>query len=66
MIEVIKKFSSIIKSYEVIQYDIEPIGYRFKIEIEFINDSKLSVKDYLFSGIRKYSYHWHDNRRHNF
>jgi len=61
MRNVIEKFSSIIKRYDVIAWDSELTSYRFKAKIIFIDDSQLSIKDYVFAtNERKYAYHWQD------
>ncbi|CAN2041103.1 hypothetical protein GMMP15_20004 [Candidatus Magnetomoraceae bacterium gMMP-15] len=61
MKDIIDKFSSIIEKYDVIAWDSELTSYRFKAKILFINDSQLTIKDYVFtSKIRKYAYHWQD------
>lgn len=60
--DVLKKFSSLISSYKVIDYDYFATNYKVVIEISLHNGSSLFVKDYLFSdGKRKYSFHWQDS-----
>ena len=60
MIEIFQKYKNIIKDYQIICWDSEPLTYRFKAQINFINGSTLIVKDYLFSTGRKYSFQWQD------
>ena len=60
MINIIKKYDSIIENYEIINWEAEPTSYRFKANIVFTNGTKLYVKDYLLSNKRKYSFHWQD------
>lgn len=62
LLEIINKYIQIIKEYNIVDYDIEPIGYRFKAEIIFKDCSKLRVRDYFFSFYRKYSFHWQDEK----
>lgn len=62
MLNLLKKYISIISNYEIIKWEAEPTTYRFVLNILFINDSKLFVKDYLFSNNRKYSFHWQDEK----
>ena len=60
MINIIKKYDSIISGYKIINWEAEPTSYRFKANILFTNGTKLFVKDYIFSHKRKYSFHWQD------
>ncbi|MBC8179841.1 hypothetical protein H8E88_01840 [candidate division KSB1 bacterium] len=60
MINIIKKYESIIADYKIINWEIEPTSYRFKANMIFTNGTTLFVKDYLFSHKRKYSFHWQD------
>lgn len=60
MKEILDKYESIIKNYEITTWDSEPTSYRFKVNLYFINDSQLIIKDYLFPSGRKYSFHWQD------
>jgi len=57
--DILKKFSSIIAGYKVIDYDFFGSNYKVIIDIYFTDSTTLHIKDYLFSdGKRKYSYHW--------
>jgi hypothetical protein len=58
MRELIEKYKGIIKKYEIQSWDSEPAAYRFKAKIIFIDESQLTIKDYLFVTGRKYSFHW--------
>jgi hypothetical protein len=60
MIEIIEKYKDIVKTYQIISWDSEPLNYRFKAHIYFINNSTLIIKDYLFTNGRKYSFQWQD------
>lgn len=61
MLNILEKHKDIIKNFRVDCYDQEGDSYRIKIEIVFINTSKLFFKEYLFAnGERKYSFHWVD------
>ena len=60
MEELINKYKSIIKAYEVTAWDSEPTSYRYKAKLALIDDSHLVIKDYLFSSERKYTFHWQD------
>jgi len=61
MFKILKEYHEIITSWKVIQYEREGTNFRFKMEITFLDGSKLFVKDYLFEGNdRKYSFHWLD------
>ncbi len=62
MINIIKKYDTIITNYKIIAWEIEPESYRLNAIIFFIDNSKLIVKDYLFNERRKYSYHWQDHK----
>jgi hypothetical protein len=59
ILDLIAEFSSVISNYHIIKYRYFSASSELVIEIEFIDDSKLFVKDYLFAdGKRKYSFHW--------
>jgi len=61
MYESIEKFKSIIKDSKVVLLESEPTSYRFKAEIQFIDNSILLIKEYIIQNKRKYSYHWQIN-----
>ncbi|WP_236713213.1 toxin-antitoxin system TumE family protein [Neomoorella thermoacetica] len=58
MLNVLKAFQSIVKTYTVELFERETNCKRLKATITFIDGSKLFIKDYNFSSERKYSYHW--------
>jgi len=61
MLNILEKHKDIVKSFRVDCYDQEGDSYRTKIEIVFVNASKMFFKEYLFAnGERKYSFHWVD------
>jgi hypothetical protein len=61
MLNLLEKHKDVIKTFRVEHYDQEGESYRIKLEIAFINDSRLSFKEYLFSnGERKYAFNWVD------
>ncbi len=57
------RYAAIIKTHEIMTWDIQPTSSRLNAKIVFIDDSCLIVKDYLFlrdGTTRKYAYHWQD------
>lgn len=57
--KITEEYSSIIRHYKVNQYKRYGSAYSLVAKIEFIDDSILYIKDYLFlNGKRKYSFHW--------
>jgi uncharacterized protein DUF6516 len=59
--EVLTHFSDIIRSYEILQYDIADLSSRLKLKIVFANGSELYVRDILLDGWRrKYAFHWQE------
>ena len=61
MQRVLSAYSDIILSYRVLRFDQFGTSLRLKAEIEFIDQSKLHVRETVISGEkRKYSYHWQD------
>jgi len=60
MIDIIEKYKYIVKTYKIISWESEPLNYRFKAHLYFIDNSTLIIKDYLFLDGRKYSFHWKD------
>ena len=55
-----EQYQDIIIRYITHQWDIEPESSRVKIEIEFVDNSILVVKDFIIQANRKYAYHWQD------
>lgn len=60
MNELLEKYKAIIAKYEIVAWDSEPSFYRLKANLHFTDDSRLIIRDYLFSTGRKYSFHWQD------
>ncbi len=60
MLNVLKAFRGIIMSHTVELFEREANRKRLKATINFIDGSKLFIKDYHFGSERKYSYHWAD------
>jgi hypothetical protein len=61
MLNLIEKYRRSIKTFNISQYDLESNTYRLKMQITFIDESNLVIKEYLFkNGERKYAYHWSD------
>jgi len=59
MLELLKKYETIVKNVVVQSYEHQLGLFKFVAEIVFIDDSKLFIKDYRFrDGKRKYAYHW--------
>lgn len=57
---IIERYADIIAKYNILEWDSQPISYRFKANIRFIGGSILLVKEYLLPHGRKYTYHWQD------
>ncbi len=61
--KIIKNFRDIIKNFEIHYYKKFGNARSLVAEIEFIDESKLYIRDYIFSdGKRKYSFHWQDKK----
>ena len=61
MLRLLEKFEDIIFSFNFLLYEREANISRLKIEIIFIDQSRLYVRDfYLGGGKRKYAFHWMD------
>ncbi len=58
MTDILQAYSAIISDYTITLWEYEEELYRFQAKIKFKDQSVLIVRDYVFSGIRKYSYHW--------
>ncbi len=61
--EILKSLENldITKSIKINRFLIFEEGFYINAEINFINDSKLYVREYLNKNIRKYSYHWQNS-----
>jgi len=61
MLDLISRHERSIKSFQVFLYEHEGELFRFKAELQLVNESKLFIKEYIFRGNeRKYAYHWTD------
>jgi len=61
MLEALKGFEAIVKSVRVLLFEQEGPNQRLKLEISFVDSSKLIVRDDVFGAVeRKYSFHWMD------
>ncbi len=59
--ETLARFSEIIRSYEVVQYEIAGLHARLKIKIVFTNGTELYARDIILEGTRrKYAFHWQE------
>jgi hypothetical protein len=59
--DILARFSDIIHTYEVIQYEVAGLHTRLKLKIKLTDDSELYVRDTLLDGLqRKYASHWQD------
>lgn len=59
--ETLARFSDIVRSHEVLQYDVEGLHARLKLRIIFLDESQLSIRETVLEGrYRKYAYHWQD------
>ena len=45
------------------EWDKEPLSYRFKAAITFTDGSVLQIKDYLFPSGKRSTYHWQDAKK---
>ena len=61
--KLIEEYSKIIKHYSVSDFRRYGSSSSLVAKVEFIDDSVLYIKDYLFiDGKRKYSYHWQTDK----
>ena len=61
MLELVKRFESIISSFNILLYEKEGTSSRLKLEVVFNDQSKLLIRDYIFNeNERKYVFHWMD------
>lgn len=61
MLNLIKRYMPPIVGYRIELYEHEGPLLRVKIQLAFVDKSKLHVKEYRFTdGSRKYAYHWTD------
>ncbi len=61
--KIVEDFKEIIKDFEIKDYKRFGTAKALVAKIEFIDNSILHIKDYLFlEGKRKYSYNWQDEK----
>lgn len=61
MLRIFKKYSELILSFRVIKFDQFDNFLRLRAEVEFIDSSKLYIRETVIYGEkRKYAYHWQD------
>jgi hypothetical protein len=59
--ETLARFSDIVRSYEVSQYDVEGLHSRLKLRVIFHDESQFYIRETVLEGrYRKYAYHWQD------
>lgn len=62
ILDILEKYSDIIVSYEIHKFRILGIAYELVMEIQFVQNTRLHVRDYLFmDSSRKYAFHWQDH-----
>lgn len=63
--ETLAQFSDIVRSYEVIQYEVEGLHSRLKMRTLLVDGSQLHIRETVLGGRRrKYAYHWQDSAGH--
>lgn len=63
--ETLARFTTIIRSYEVVQYEVAGVHVRLKLRLVFINGTELYVRDMFLDGQqRKYAFHWQEASGH--
>ena len=59
MIEILKRYAKIIRSYRIEKYEQFGLNLRLRAVIEFTDYSSLHIRETIINGRnRKYSYHW--------
>ncbi len=59
--ETLSQFAEMIRTYDVVQYDVIGLHSRLKLKIVCKNGTELYVRDILLDGQqRKYAFHWQD------
>jgi hypothetical protein len=48
MLNLIEKYKDFIKAFHVSQYELEANTYRLKVQLTFLDESNLVIKEYLF------------------
>jgi hypothetical protein len=62
MQRVLSRYQNIILSYRILRFDQFGASLRLRAEIEFVDRSKLYVRETVISGKKRtYSYHWQDH-----
>ncbi len=57
--ETLAHFAEMIRTYDVVQYDVEGLHSRLRLKIVFKSGTELYVRDILLDGQqRKYAFHW--------
>lgn len=57
----LRRYQRILKDFQVKKFKSVQNAHELLMDLTFKDDSKLSIKDYLFlDGTRKYAYHWQD------
>ena len=64
MLELLRKHADIILSWKVNRYEQYGSSLRLRMEIQFIEGSKLFVRETVLEGKeRRYAYHWQDKHQ---
>ena len=59
MLELLKKYASIIVSWRLTRYEQCGSSLRLRMEIEFVDGSRLYIRETVLEGKeRRYAYHW--------
>jgi len=62
-LQILEKYKKIIKNYQVKSFKRFGHARSLIAQVEFIDESVLYIRDYLFlNGKRKYVYHWQDRK----
>jgi hypothetical protein len=57
--DILARFSEIIRSYEVVQYEVAGLHARLKLKVVFTNGTELYAREIVLDGhLRKYAFHW--------
>lgn len=61
IIKIIEKYSTLIASWKIIEYDQDGPNLRLKAEFVFTDESRLVVRQVVLKDFTfKYAYHWQD------
>jgi hypothetical protein len=59
--ELLARFADILRSYEIVQYEVAGPHTRLKLKIAFVTGSELYVREIVLDGQhRKYAFHWQE------